>query len=157
MVEAAVADQPGFTVDARELERDGPSYTVTTLRELRAEDPGRPLCLIVGMDAFLGLPTWHEWRAILDHAHLVVAHRPGWSAPREGLLADLLAQRSATAAELRASQAGRIHVHAVTPLEISSTDLRDLIVAGRDPRYLVPDPVRALIADTGCYHVPAQR
>jgi nicotinate-nucleotide adenylyltransferase len=157
MVEAAVADQPGFTVDARELDRDGPSYTVMTLRELRAEDPGRPLCLIVGMDAFLGLPTWHEWRAILDLAHLVVAHRPGWSAPREGLLADLLAQRSATAAELRASQAGRIHVHAVTPLEISSTDLRDLIVAGRDPRYLVPDPVRALIADTGCYHVPAQR
>jgi len=157
MVEAAVADQPGFTVDARELDRDGPSYTVMTLRELRAEDPGRPLCLIVGMDAFLGLPTWHEWRAILDLAHLVVAHRPGWSAPREGLLADLLAQRGATAAELRASQAGRIHVHAVTPLEISSTDLRDLIVAGRDPRYLVPDPVRALIADTGCYHVPAQR
>ena len=157
MVEAAVADQPGFTVDARELDRDGPSYTVTTLRELRAEDPGRPLCLIVGMDAFLGLPTWHEWRAILDLAHLVVAHRPGWSAPREGLLAELLAQRGAAAAELRASPAGRIHVRAVTPLEISSTDLRDLIVAGRDPRYLVPDAVRALIAESGCYHVPAQR
>ena len=157
MVEAAVADQPGFTVDARELDRDGPSYTVTTLRELRAEDPGRPLCLIVGMDAFLGLPTWHEWRVILDLAHLVVAHRPGWSAPREGLLAELLAQRGAAAAELRASPAGRIHVRAVTPLEISSTDLRDLIVAGRDPRYLVPDAVRALIAESGCYHVPAQR
>jgi nicotinate-nucleotide adenylyltransferase len=158
MVEAAVADQPGFTVDARELERDGPSYTVITLRELRAEDPGRPLCLIVGMDAFLGLPTWHEWRAILDLAHLVVAHRPGWSAPREGLLADLLAERGTTSAgDLCAAPAGRILVYAVTPLEISSTDLRDLIVAGRDPRYLVPDPVRALIADTGCYHVPAQR
>jgi nicotinate-nucleotide adenylyltransferase len=145
-------------VDARELERDGPSYTVITLRELRAEDPGRPLCLIVGMDAFLGLPTWHEWRAILDLAHLVVAHRPGWSAPREGLLADLLAERGTTSAgDLCAAPAGRILVYAVTPLEISSTDLRDLIVAGRDPRYLVPDPVRALIADTGCYHVPAQR
>ena len=157
MVEAAVADQPGFTVDARELVRAGPSYTVITLRELRAEDPGRPLCLIVGMDAFLGLPTWHEWRAILDLAHLVVAHRPGWSAPREGLLAELLVQRGAAAAELCASPAGRILVHGVTPLEISSTDLRDLIVAGRDPRYLVPDAVRALIAESGCYHVPAQR
>jgi nicotinate-nucleotide adenylyltransferase len=158
MVEAAIADQPGFTVDARELERDGPSYTVITLRELRAEDPGRPLCLIVGMDAFLGLPTWHEWRSILDLAHLVVAHRPGWSAPKEGLLADLLAERGATrAGDLRSSPAGRILVHAVTPLEISSTDLRDLIVAGRDPRYLVPDAVRALIAESGCYHDPAQR
>jgi nicotinate-nucleotide adenylyltransferase len=45
----------------------------------------------------------------------------------------------------------------VTPLEIASTDLRDLIVAGRDPRYLVPDAVRALIAESGCYHDPAQR
>jgi nicotinate-nucleotide adenylyltransferase len=83
--------------------------------------------------------------------------KPGWSAPREGLLAELLVQRGAAAAELRASPAGRIHVRAVTPLEISSTDLRDLIVAGRDPRYLVPDAVRALIAESGCYHVPAQR
>jgi nicotinate-nucleotide adenylyltransferase len=158
MVEAAVADQPGFTVDAREIDREGPSYTVTTLRELRAEDPGRPLCLIVGMDAFLGLPTWHEWRAILDLAHLVVAHRPGWSAPREGLLADLLAERGTTCVEdLRAAPAGRLLVHGVTPLEISSTDLRELIVAGRDPRYLVPDAVRALIAESGCYHDPAQR
>jgi nicotinate-nucleotide adenylyltransferase len=157
MVRAAVADQPGFTVDARELHRDGPSYTVTTLRELRAEEPGRSLCLIVGMDAFLGLPTWHEWRDILDLAHLVVAHRPGWSAPPKGLLAELLAERGAAAGELHVSPAGRIHVHAVTPLEISSTDLRDLIVAGRDPRYLVPDVVRALIADTGCYHDPAKR
>ena len=158
MVRAAVADEPGFTVDARELDRDGPSYTVITLRELRAEDPDRPLCLIVGMDAFLGLPTWHEWRAILDLAHLVVAHRPGWSVPREGLLADLLAERgTAHAGDLRSSPAGRILVHAVTPLEISSTDLRDLIVAGRDPRYLVPDAVRALIAESGCYHDPAQR
>jgi nicotinate-nucleotide adenylyltransferase len=157
MVQAAVADQPGFTVDARELDREGPSYTVITLRELRAEDPARPLCLIVGMDAFLGLPAWHEWRAILDLAHLVVAHRPGWNAPREGLLADLLAERGGAADVLRASPAGRIHVHPVTPLEISSTDLRDLIVAGRDPRYLVPDAVRALIVESGCYHDPAQR
>jgi len=158
MVQAAVADQPGFTVDARELARDGPSYTVITLRELRAEDPARSLCLIVGMDAFLGLPTWHEWRAILDLAHLVVAHRPGWTAPRQGLLADLLAERGTMRAEdLGSSPAGRILVHAVTPLEISSTDLRDLIVAGRDPRYLVPDAVRALIVESGCYHDPAQR
>ena len=158
MVEAAVADQPGFTVDAREIGREGPSYTVITLRELRAEDPGRPLCLIVGMDAFLGLPTWHEWLAILDLAHLVVAHRPGWSLPQEGLMADLLAERgTASAEDLCSSPAGLIHVHGVTPLEISSTDLRDLIVAGRDPRYLVPDAVRALILESGCYHDPAQR
>lgn len=152
MVRAAVADQPGLVVDDREVRRAGPSYTVLTLRELRAEAPSRPLCLIVGMDAFLGLPQWHEWRAVLDLAHLVVAHRPGWVAPDAGTLGELLAMHgTARVADLHESVAGRIHVRPVTQLEISSTDLRSLIVAGQDPRYLLPDPVRALIHDTGCY------
>jgi len=158
MVRAAAADQPGFVVDDRELRRVGPSYTVTTLRELRAENPVRSLCLIVGMDAFLGLPEWHEWREILRLAHLVVAHRPGWSAPGAGLLGELLAERgTARVADLHASPGGRIHVRAVTQLEISSTELRELIVAGRDPRYLLPDAVRTIIRDTGCYHSQATR
>ena len=158
MVRAAVADQPGFVVDDREVRRDGPSYTVLTLRELRDEAPGRPLCLLLGMDAFLGLPQWHEWRSVLDLAHVVVAHRPGWTAPDAGTLGELLAERGTQRVEdLHESAAGRIHVRPVTQLEISSTDLRDLIVAGEDPRYLLPDAVRALIRDTGCYHPRATR
>jgi nicotinate-nucleotide adenylyltransferase len=152
MVRAATSDQPGFVVDDRETRRAGPSYTVATLRELRAEFPGRPVCLIVGMDAFLGLPQWHEWQEILRFAHLVVAHRPGWAAPDSGPLGALLAARgTARVADLHATDSGRIHVRAVTQLEISSTDLRDLIVSGRDPRYLLPDAVREIIRDTGCY------
>jgi nicotinate-nucleotide adenylyltransferase len=158
MVRAAVADQPGLVVDDREIRREGPSYTVTTLRELRAEAPARPICLIIGMDAFLGLPQWHEWRAVLELAHVVVAHRPGWAAPDSGTLGDLLAARGTQRVEdLHEGVAGRIHVRPVTQLEISSTDLRDLIVAGQDPRYLLPDAVRAIIHDTGCYHAPATR
>ena len=153
MVRAAIADQPGLVADDREIRRDGPSYTVLTLRELRSEAPTRPLCLIVGMDAFLGLPQWHEWRAVLELAHLVVAHRPGWSAPDSGELGELLAARGTPRVEdLHENPAGRIHVRPVTQLEISSTELRDLIVAGEDPRYLLPDAVRAFIHDTGCYH-----
>jgi nicotinate-nucleotide adenylyltransferase len=152
MVRAAVADQPGFVVDDREVRRDGPSYMVLTLRELRAEGPARPLCLVVGMDAFLGLPQWYEWREVLELAHVVVAHRPGWSAPAGGPLGELLAARGTQrVADLHDSLAGRIHVRPVTQLEISSTELRDLIVAGRDPRYLLPDAVRAIIRDTACY------
>jgi len=156
MVRAATADQPGFVVDDRETRRDGPSYTVTTLRELREEWPGRPVCLIVGMDAFLGLPAWHEWREILRLAHLVVAHRPGWSVPSDGLLGDLLAAQAARdIEELHGAEAGRILVQPVTQLEISSTDLREIIVSGRDPRYLLPDAVREVIRDTACYvHEP---
>jgi len=158
MVRAAVADQPGLVVDDREVHREGPSYTVLTLRELRDEAPGRPICLLLGMDAFLGLPQWHEWRSVFDLAHVVVAHRPGWTAPDAGTLGELIAARGTLRVEdLHESVAGRIHVRPVTQLEISSTDLRDLIVAGQDPRYLLPDAVRALIRDTGCYHPRATR
>ena len=77
MVELAVANHPGLEVDAREIERTGRSFTVTTLEELRREDGRRALALVVGADAFLGLPTWHRWREIFGLAHLVVVARPG--------------------------------------------------------------------------------
>jgi nicotinate-nucleotide adenylyltransferase len=152
LVRAAVADQPGFVVDDREVRREGPSYAVLTLREIRGEFPQRPVCLIVGMDAFLGLPQWHAWREILPLAHIVVAHRPGWQAPAEGPLGELLAERRTDRIDdLHESPAGRILIHQVTQLEISSTDLRNLLAAGQDPRYLVPEAVRKAIRETGCY------
>ena len=80
MVLTATEGQAQFVVDDREMRKSGPSYSVETLAELRQEYPDRPLCLIIGMDAFLGLPKWHQWRELLDLAHLVVAHRPGWRA-----------------------------------------------------------------------------
>lgn len=153
-VRAAVADQPGFVVDDREARRGGRSYSVLTLGELRAELPDTPLCLIVGMDAFLGLLTWHRWEDLLELAHIVVAPRPGWVAPAGGALGELLAARSTESVEtLRNALAGRILIQPVTQLEISSTELRDLLAAGRDPRYLVPDSVRALIRASYSYTV----
>jgi nicotinate-nucleotide adenylyltransferase len=152
MVEAAIVGQPGFTLDDRELRRSGPSYSVDTLGELRAEHPERPLCLVIGMDAFLGLPGWHRWRDLLELGHLVVAHRPGWEAPATGTLGELLAARgTAAVSDLHGLKHGRIYIHAVTQLEISSTEVRALIAAGRDPRFLMPDGVRDIILDTGCY------
>ena len=152
MVKAAVADQPAFVVDDREVRRSGFSYSVDTLTELRQEHPDRSLCLVLGMDAFLGLPTWHRWRDLLDLTHVVVAHRPGWKAPTMGPLGEAMVDRgTGSIRDLHATPAGRIYVHAGTQLEISSTELRQLLVAGRDPRYLVPEAVRRIIFDTGCY------
>jgi nicotinate-nucleotide adenylyltransferase len=152
MVQAATQDQPGFVVDDREIRRSGLSYSVDTMRSLRADFPDRSLCLIVGMDAFLGLPKWHQWRELMELAHLVVAHRPGWRAPSMGPLGELLVVRgTGRINDLHEARAGCIYIHAVTQLEISSTEVRKLIGAGRDPRYLMPDAVRALIAETGCY------
>jgi nicotinate-nucleotide adenylyltransferase len=152
MVRAAVAGQSAFIVDDREIRRSGISYSVDTLTELRAEFPDRSLCLLLGMDAFLGLPNWHRWRELFDLAHVVVAHRPGWKAPTMGPLGEVMVDRgTGTVRDLHEQRAGRIYVHAVTQLEISSTELRQLIVAGGDPRYLVPDEVRNIIRETGCY------
>lgn len=152
MVRAAVEGQPGFTVDDRELRREGPSYSVDTLSDLRAEYPDRSLLLIVGMDAFIGLPKWHQWREILQLAHVVVAHRPGWRTPATGPLGELLVDRgTGTVGDLHESPAGHIYIHAVTQLEIASTSVRTLIARGRDPRFLMPDAVRDIIFESGCY------
>jgi nicotinate-nucleotide adenylyltransferase len=152
MVQAATADQPGFVVDDREIRRKGLSYSVDTMRTLRADFPEGSLCLIVGMDAFLGLPKWRQWRELLELAHLVVAHRPGWRAPSMGPLGELLVDRgTGRINDLHEAHAGCIYIHAVTQLEISSTEVRKLIGAGRDPRYLMPDSVCEIIAATGCY------
>ncbi len=152
MVEVAVDGQAGFVVDDRELHRDGPSYTVDTLESLRTEHEGDSLCLIMGMDAYLGLTNWHRWDEILDLAHIIVAHRPGWKIPDTGGLGALMAAHgSSDAADLGRKTHGCIYDHAVTQLEIASSDIRDLIRAGRDPRFLVPDAVRDVIFDSGCY------
>jgi len=152
MVKAAVAGEKRFVVDDREVRRTGASYSVDTLTELRAEFPERSLCLMLGMDAFLGLPDWHRWRDILDLAHVVVWHRPGWKAPVHGPLGEVMVDRGTGAIrELHEQKAGRVYIHAVTQLEIASTQLRQVIVSGTDPRYLVPDEVRKIIVETGCY------
>jgi nicotinate-nucleotide adenylyltransferase len=152
MVKAAIADQPAFVIDDREVRRTGVSYSVDTLTEIRAEHPQRSLCLLLGMDAFLGLPHWHRWRELLDLAHIIVAHRPGWRAPTMGPLGEVMVDRgTGSVRDLHEQRAGRIYVHAVTQLEISSTELRQLIAQGRDPRYIVPEEVRRIIRETRCY------
>ncbi|MGH8307581.1 MAG: nicotinate-nucleotide adenylyltransferase [Gammaproteobacteria bacterium] len=152
MVKAAIAGEPRFVVDEREVRRSAPSYTVDTLTELRREFPRDALMLIVGMDAFLGFPGWHEWLKIFDFAHVIVAHRPGWVLQSGGDLAETIRRRRAKSAqEIVTVLAGCILMQPVTQLEISSTQVRASIAAGGDPRYLVPETVRELILNSHCY------
>ena len=152
MVEVAIVDQDGFVSDDRELRRDGPSYSIDTLLALREEFSDRSLGLIVGMDAFLGLPKWHRWDEILEVAHIIVAHRPGWKAPDIGPLGDLITENGTHRVDdLHEATHGRIHIHAVTQLEIASTEIRDLVAAGRSPRFLMPDRVSNVIEETSVY------
>ena len=152
MLTAAIAGQPGFVLDERELTRAGPSYMVDTLTSLRAELGETPLCLILGTDAFLGLPGWHQWTQLIELAHLVVAHRPGWSQDDlNDTLQALVAQHRLAPDALAQQPAGGICFVAVTQLDISSTRIREQVRAGQDIRYLLPDPVRALIRQNDLY------
>ena len=152
MVKTAVAGQPGFVVDERELNRSGPSYTVETLESLRAESASRSIGLIVGMDAFVDIGSWHRSDDILRLAHVIVARRPGSASPDSGHAGELLAASGVTdRAALAAVPAGKILVHTVTQLEISSSAIRAAARVGQSQRYLVPDDVAALIETTGCY------
>lgn len=143
MLELAIADQAGFVADARELRREGPSYTVDTLASLREEFGSTPLCLILGMDAFLGLDTWHRWERLAGLAHIVAMRRPGRdvaaaSAPIRALLEERLVEEPQ---QLRHSPAGCVMLWTVTQIEISGTRIRDLVARGRNVRYLLPDRV----------------
>ena len=152
MLELAIADQPGFTVDDRELKRLGDSYMVDTLRSLRAELAQRPLGLILGGDAFKHFLSWRQPHAILQLAHLVVMQRPGHDRTDDPALMQLLEFHRATdEKELLHLPAGRIHFQPVTQLDISSTRIRNLIAAGHSPRYLLPEPVLQLLESQRLY------
>ncbi|KRE88387.1 nicotinate-nicotinamide nucleotide adenylyltransferase [Frateuria sp. Soil773] len=139
MLRAALRGQARLTLDTRELDRSGPSYTIDTLHELRAEQGDRPLVLLLGADAFAGLPSWHRWRELFEVAHLGVLSRPGVEALLPGeLQREIAGRRGTDAADLRDRPAGRVLDLAVTSLEISATRIRELLAAGRDPRYLLP-------------------
>jgi nicotinate-nucleotide adenylyltransferase len=145
MLYRGVADEPTLVVDERELERSGPSYMVDTLSSLRQELGGTPLCLCLGVDAFLGLPAWDRWQQLLQLAHIVVAHRPGWQLDEASMPAELnavLAQHQQQgAAALNAAPAGAILLQPVTQLAISATAIREAVASGGSARYLLPEQV----------------
>lgn len=139
MLQAALQKQSRLTLDTRELERSGPSYTIDTLIELRNEQDDRPLVLLLGVDAFAGLPSWHRWRELFDVAHIGVLSRPGVQvALPEALLAEIAGRRADDPSTLHFSSSGKVTELSVTPLEISATRIRELLAEGRDPRYLLP-------------------
>ena len=139
LLQVALRDQSRLILDARELARSGPSYTVDTLAELRAEHGDRPLVLLVGADAFAGLSGWHDWRRLFELAHIGVLSRPGEQASLPEELQQEIGDRCVdAAAALQFAPAGHLMALSVTPLQISATRIRQLLAAGREPRYQLP-------------------
>ena len=145
-LQTATADEPGFVVDTRELDRPGPSYMVETLESLRQDLGETPICLILGLDAFLGLPGWHHWESLFELAHLVVMDRPGYRPEWKNPLRSHVTQRTESQAlSLHEIAAGKIFFQPVTHLEISGTQIRQCLKQGRSPRFLMPDKVLLLM------------
>lgn len=139
MTRLAVAGLPGVSVDDREVRRAGPSYTVLTLESLRTEIPQRPIWLILGLDAFLGLSSWHRWQALFDLAHVVVMSRPGWQAGE--LPAWARPHQIKALADLRERPGGGLVFQALRPHSISSTEIRARLARGESVQGLLPEAV----------------
>ena len=143
MVRRAIAGNPRFVLDDREARTTQMSYTVDTLNELRREvGAQQPLCLLLGADAFLGLPSWHDWQRLFNLAHLAVAQRRG-SNLQHGLPEALHREVETrwTKENLLVGAAGSVSVLDMTPLAISASSVRNALVQQQSVRYLLPDTV----------------
>jgi len=137
MVRLAMGDEPRFALERCELEREGPSYTLDTVRALREREPQAQWFLLIGHDQYAGLHTWRGWRDLLGMVALAVANRPG--------------QRPEPDAEVRA------FAHHAVPLPmmaIASTDIRARVAAGEDIAELVPESVARYIDRHHLYRSP---
>lgn len=158
MLELAVAGDRALMVDRRELEREGRSYTVDTLRALREEvGVERPVALLIGADSLLGLPQWKQWQTLFELAHFVVAERDG-----HGLDADLAGplameiepRLTVEPSDLHAVPAGRV-LRLRQPLaDVSATRVREAIARGGGWRGQVPAAVAAYIDRHRLYAKP---
>lgn len=135
MVRAAIAGEPRFVLERCELERAGPSYTIDTVRELQAREPGQRWFLLVGQDQYAGLPSWRAWRELLASVELAVAQRPGAPVP--------------PVEQLRAAKAVAI---ALPPMNVSATMIRARVAAGQPVDDLVPPGVASYIDRHHLYH-----
>ncbi|MBP6777341.1 MAG: nicotinate-nucleotide adenylyltransferase [Piscinibacter sp.] len=139
MVELAIAGEPRFRLERCELERAGPSYTIDTVQQLIAREPGTQWWLVIGQDQFARLATWHRWHELVALVQLAVAARAG--------------DAVCAPAEVAAAR-GSLHVVPLPPLAISATDIRARVAAGQPIASLVPAAVAGYIAEHGLYRSP---
>lgn len=138
MTVVATASNPAFTVSRIEMDREGPTYTIDTLRALKPAYPSAEFFFITGADAILQILTWREPEAVLREARFIAATRPGYDLDR-------------LEKELPQGLEDRVAIMEIPALAISSTDIRRRAREGRPIRYLVPAGVASYIQKAGLY------
>ena len=141
-----------LTISDIEIKRNTPSYTIDTLKEFNNQFKDTPLCLLLGSDSFMQLPTWHHWKEIIEKCHIIIMKRPGFplelSTELESFLANHLAD---DISELHENLSGKIYYQSITEMCISSTQIRAQINAGFSAHYLLPDNVLTYIEQKKLY------
>jgi nicotinate-nucleotide adenylyltransferase len=134
MVALAIAGEPRFVLDMHEIERPGPTYTIDTLRALRAVlGPDTPLVLVLGADQMERLDTWRDWSHLLDLAHIAVARRNDAVLTLSWPLQEFYNEHWARPAQLRDRPAGCIVDLEMAPVDASATEIRALLRAPASP------------------------
>ena len=139
MTVVATASNPRFTVSRVDIDRDGPTYTIDTLRDLRTQHPEAELFFITGADALAQILSWKDAEELFELAQFIGVTRPGYVLTEDGLPAD------------------RVHLQEVPAMAISSTDCRDRVSDGEPVWYLVPDGVVQYINKHQLYAVEESR
>ena len=149
MLKLAVQNQTGLVVDRRELDREGFSYMVDTLKSFREENPVCSLLLFIGTDAFQGLTSWYKWQSLFEYAHVIVITRPGYE---QNISSDILATKLVdNINEIKTKKSGHLFFQKVTQLDISATAIRKIIGSGLNPTFLLPDNVIDYIKQNKLY------
>lgn len=151
MLALATDDNPNLQIDLRELQRKTPSYTIDTLKALRAEHPQQPLIFAIGMDSFLSLHKWHKWQQLLDYCHLVVFSRPGYHFNIPTELQSIAPAITESTDDLHSVTHGKIWIYQHLILDISSSEIRENQRQGRSNRYLLPANVNNLMLTKNLY------
>jgi len=138
MVETATQDNPAFSVSSVELHRQGPSYSLDTLRHFLAAFPGAEVYFITGADTVLELLTWHRHEEVVRSCRFIAAARPGYDLDQLDSI-------------LPAAYVERIDILNPPWMDLSSTEIRDRVRSGQSIRYLLPEPVRAYIEEHRLY------
>jgi nicotinate-nucleotide adenylyltransferase len=154
MVQLAIADNPTFQLDTRELERNGASYTIDTLISLRNElGENVSICLIMGSDTFTKLDTWHRWNELMDYCHIILVQRPNTKSEQlsEQMTQYLSAHYTENVDDFAEKTAGYIHMQLISAQDISATKIRQNFAEGASNKYLLLDAVLAYVAQHQLY------
>ncbi|MHB1528084.1 MAG: nicotinate-nucleotide adenylyltransferase [Acidiferrobacteraceae bacterium] len=150
MTRLAVAHDPLFVVDDREIVSTDPCYSVCTLSALRREQPDRTFCLIIGQDSFLSVTRWHQWPRLFELGHVVVMSRPGVDGTPDPELWRY-ARRCSSPGALSMRRSGALFEQRVHPQPMSASEVRQAVSGGRSIAHLVPPEIERYIHERQLY------